>query len=188
MPKDRRESNRKYYEKHTSKAKRKKYRRRAKIKAKKRARGPYMWLSDKQRKFKKSVDQGIDPVEAVKRAYPGITNIPRKLGELKQHPAIAISLDKFMAELEDVGLTIRYEAKKYKEMTDISGKAATPHVNKVASGILMHLDKLRGFEVERKESRSLNINITMTEEQMEFFLRKQGEMEKRKEEAIDGQK
>jgi len=169
MPEDRRESNKKYYEKH--KTRWKKYRRKAKIKAKRKAVGPYMRLSDKQKTFKRAVDQGIDPAEAVKRAYPGITNISRKLYDLKQHPVLAISFDRFMAELEDVGLSTKYEAEKYKEMTDISGKKASPHVNKVASGILMHLDKLRGFEVQRSESRNYNININVTPEQAKHMER-----------------
>ena len=54
----------------------------------------------------------------------------------------------------------------------------------VISAHIERLSKIFALIVERTESRSLNINITMTEEQMEFFLRKQ----KEKEEAIDGQK
>jgi len=184
MPEDRRESNHKYYEKH--KARWKKYRRRAKVKAKRKAVGPYMRLSDKQKTFKRAVDQGVDPAEAVKRAYPDTTNISRKLYELKQHPVLAISFDKFMADLEDVGLNTRYRAEKYKGMTDKSGKKSTPYTDKVASGILMHIDKMQGFEVQRSESRAITLNINVTQEQWEFMMRGQRQEEKQKEEASDG--
>jgi len=169
MPTDRRESNKKYYEKH--KKTWKKYRRRARIEAKKKTRGPYMRLSDKQKKFKRAVDQGIDPAEAVKRAYPNITDITRKLHDLKQHPVLAISFDSYMADLEDVGLNTGYRAKKYKEITDKSNNESTSHTDKVTSGILMHIDKIQGFEVQRSESRNYNINITVTPEQAEHMKR-----------------
>jgi len=185
MPEDRRESNHKYYEKH--KARWKKYRRRAKIKAKRKAVGPYMRLSDKQKTFKRAVDQGLDPAEAVKRAYPDTTNIGRKLHDLKQHPVLAISFDKHMAAMVDAGFTPKYEAEsKFAFAERAHKKGSTPHDVRNAIIVLEDWDKVQGLTVERSETRSLNINITMTEEQMEFFLRKQGEMEKRKEQAIDG--
>ena len=185
MPKDRRESNRKYYEKHTTKAKRKKYRRKARIKAKKKARGPYMRLSDKQKRFKRAVDQGIDPAEAVKRAYPDTTNIGRKLSEFKHNPVLATSIDRYVATMVEAGFTDKFEAEKLHTIAGKTDEESNPHADRNTIIVLQDWRKTRGLDVERSESRSLNINITMTEEQMEFFLRKKREMEKRKEEAID---
>jgi len=169
MPKDRRESNSKYYEKH--KKTWKKYKRRARLKAKRKAVGPYMRLSDKQKTFKRAVDQGIDPAEAVKRAYPDITNITRKLYDLKQHPVLAISFDRYMADLEDVGLNTKYRAIKYKEMADKTGKESTPHADSVTFRILEHIDDMQGFNIQRSETRSFNINITVAPEQAKHMER-----------------
>jgi len=186
MPEDRRESNRRYYEKH--KARWKKYRRRAKIKAKKKAFGPYKVLSEKQKKFKRAVDQGIDPAEAVKRAYPDTTNVGRKLSEFKHNPMLAASIDRYVATMVEVGFTDEFEAEKLHTIAGKTHKDSNPHADRNTIIVLQDWRKTRGLDVERSESRSLNININMTEEQMEFFLRKQGEMEKQKEEATDGRK
>lgn len=180
MPKDRRESNKKYYEKH--KKTWKKYRRRARIKAKKKAFGPYTRLSDKQKTFKRAVDQGVDPAEAVKRAYPDTTNISRKLSEFKHNPVLAASIDRYVATMVEVGFTDEFEAEKLHTIASKTKKDSNPHADRNTILVLQDWRKTRGLDVERSESRSLNINITMTEEQMEFFLRKQ----KEKEEAIDG--
>lgn len=179
MPEDRRESNKKYYEKH--KARWKKYRRKAKIKAKRKAVGPYMRLSDKQKTFKRAVDQGIDPAEAVKRAYPDTTNIGRKLSEFKHNPILAASIDRYVATMVEAGFTDEFEAKKLHTVVSKTDEESDPHADRNTIIVLQDWRKTRGLDVERSESRSLNINITMTEEQMEFFLRKQKEKEK----AID---
>ena len=184
MPKDRRESNKKYYEKH--KKRWKKYRRKARIKAKKKARGPYMRLSDKQKRFKRAVDQGIDPAEDVKRAYPDTTNIGRKLSEFKHNPVLAASIDRYVATMVDVGFTDEFEAKKLHTIAGKTDEESDPHADRNTIIVLQDWRKTRGLDVERSETRSLNININMTEEQMEFFLRKQGKMEKQKEEAVNG--
>jgi len=76
-----------------------------------------------------------------------------------------------MADLEDVGLNTRYRAEKYKELTDKSGKESTPHADKVTSGILFHIDKMQGFEVQRSESRNYNININVGPEQAKHMKR-----------------
>lgn len=180
MPEDRRASNKKYYEKH--KKTWKKYRRRARMKAKKKARGPYRSLSEKQKRFKRAVDQGIDPAEAVKRAYPDTTKISKKLSELKHNPVLATSIDRYVATMEKIGFTDEFEAKKLHTIAKKTDEESNPHADRNTILVLQDWRKTRGLDVERSESRSLNININMTEEQMEFFLRKQ----KEKEEAIDG--
>ena len=182
MAKDRRESNHKYYEKH--KAKWKKYR----LKARKKAQRPYKMLSEKQKTFKRAVDRGVDPAEAVKKAYPNTTNITRKLSEFKKNPILAASIDNYVATMIETGFTDEFEAKKLHTIASKTGKDSNPHADRNTIIVLQDWRKTRGLDVDRSESRSLNINITMTEEQMEFFLRKQAEMQKQKEEAIDGQK
>jgi len=178
---DRRESNKKYYEKH--KKRWKKYRRKAKIKAKKVLYGDYNYvaLTDKQKKFKKAVEQGIEPVEAVKRAYPAEENPGSKLSKLKQNPILASAIDRYVATMLEVGFTDEFEAKKLHTIAKKTDGESNPHADRNTILVLQDWRKTRGLDVERSESRSLNINITMTEEQMEFFLRKQEE----KEEAID---
>lgn len=187
MPEDRRESNKKYYEKH--KKRWKFYRRKAKIRAKKKLYGDYNYiaLTDKQKKFKKAVEQGIEPIEAVKRAYPGIDTPGSKLSKLKQNPILASSIDRYVATMLDVGFTDKFEADKLHTVVSKTDKKSDPHADRNTIIVLQDWRKTRGLDVERSESRSLNININVTEEQMEFFLRmrKQGKMEKRKEEAID---
>lgn len=189
MSKDRRESNQKYYEKH--KKRWKKYRQKAKVKAKQKLYGSYNYkaLTDKQKKFKKSVEQGIEPVEAVKRAYPGIDShqAGSKLSKLKQNPILASAIDRYVATMVNLGFTDEFEAKKLHTIASKTDEGSNPHADRNTIIVLQDWRKTRGLDVERSESRSLNININMTEEQMEFFLRKQGEMERRKE-AIDGQK
>ena len=173
MAKDRRESNRKYYEKHTSKAKRKKYRRKARIKAKKVLYGDYNYiaLTDKQKKFKKAVEQGIEPVEAVRRAYPGIDSPGSKLSKLKQNPILSSSIDRYVATMVEAGFTDKFEAKKLHTIAGKTDEESDPHADRNTIIVLQDWRKTRGLDVERSESRSLNINITVTPEQAELIQR-----------------
>jgi len=165
MPKDRRESNKKYYENH--KRKWKKYKRKARIKAEKKTRGSYYTgLSNKQKAFKKSVEQGIDPAEAVKRAYPGITNISEKLTEFRHNPVLDNTMERFKASMVEAGFTPKYEAEsKFAFAERAHEKDSTPHDVRNAIIVFQDWDKARGLTIERSESRSLNINITVTPEQ-----------------------
>lgn len=179
MPKDRVQANRAYYEKH--KAKWKKYR----LDARKKAQRPYKKLSEKQKTFKRAVDHGVDPAEAVKRAYPDTTNISRKLTAFKQNPILAASIDNYVATMVEAGFTEEFEAEKLHTIASKTKKDSNPHADRNTIIVLQDWRKTRGLDVERSETRSLNININMTEEQMEFFQRKLEEKKKQKEEVID---
>lgn len=170
MSKDRRESNRKYYEKH--KARWKKYRRRAKIKAKKKLYGSYNYvaLTEKQKKFKKAVEQGIEPVEAVRRAYPAEENPGSKLSKLKQNPILGATIAGYVAEMIDAGFTTKYQAKSQFDWCERALKEdSTPHDVRNAIIILQDFRKTQGWDVERRESRNYNININVGPEQAKFM-------------------
>lgn len=171
MPKDRRESNKKYYEKH--KKRWKKYKRKARIKAEKKTRGSYYTgLSNKQKTFKRSVERGVDPVEAVKRAYPGITNITEKLTEFRHNPVLENTMERFKASMVEAGFTPKYEAEsKFGWVERGKKKDSTPHDVRNAIIILQDWDKAQGLTVERSETRSLNFNINVGLEQAKHMER-----------------
>ena len=185
MAQDRRESNKKYYEKH--KKRWRKYNRKRRITLKRKLYGNYNYvaLNEKQKKFKRYVERGIEPVEAVRKAYPAEQNPGSKLSKLKNNPILKSSIDRYVATMIDVGFIDKYEARKLHTIAEKTDQESNPHADRNTILILQDWRKTRGLDVERSESRSLNINITMTEEQVDFFLRKQKEKEE-KEKAIDG--
>lgn len=186
MPRDRRKYFHDYYKKNKSKWKG--YIAGAIAREYGRSKISYKKLTNKQKKFKRAVDQGIDPIEAIKIAYPGSTHTHSGLSQIKKNPILAASIDRYVATMIDVGFTDKFEADKLHTVVSKTDEKSDPHTDRNTIIVLQDWRKTRGLDVERSESRSLNININVTEEQMEFFLRmrKQGEMEKQKEEAVNG--
>lgn len=155
-----------------------KYVRRTKIQTKL----PYRRLTDKQKAFKKAVDGGTDPAEAVKAIYTskGGRGIENMLTEVKRNPVLAASIDNYTATMLKVGFTDEFEAKKLYAIADKTKKDSSPHIDRNTIIVFQDYRKSRGLDIARSETRSLNININLTEEMAEFWQRKQ-----KKEEVID---
>lgn len=146
----------------------------------------YKKLTDKQKAFKRSVDHGVDPVEAIKKAYPGITNVSRKLSDVRKNPILATSIDNYALAMTEAGFTDKFEAKKLFTIANKTSEDSSPHADRNTIIVFQDYRKSRGLDIARTETRSLNLNITVTPEMAEFWQRKEGEALSQEREAING--
>jgi len=171
MAQSRRESNKKYYEKH--KKRWRKYNRKRRMTLKRKVYGPgfnYQPLTPKQKTFKRAVERGIEPIEAVKKAYPGVHSPSTKLSSLKRNPILNATVGGYVADMIDAGFTTKYMAKSQFDWTERANKeGSTPHDVRNAIIIIDGFRKTQGWEVERSEKRSLNLNINVGPEQAKFM-------------------
>lgn len=137
-------------------------------------------LNSEQAKFKRALEHGLPIEEAITRAYPQLlsdTQINAKLKQLQDNrylaEAIQISQQKYLQRLNEALLDLKIDKKDIlafiadRETLMLNKVKSTsgPATDRVAASVLDGVKKDIGLRVERSESKRLNVNWDMTEEE-----------------------
>lgn len=170
----------KYYETHKAAIKqhsKEYYHTRVKNKKKK---TPMEKLSSQQARFKHALEKGLPIEEAITRAWPNLltdTQINAKLKQLEKNryleKVIDVSQQKYLERLNNALDELKIDKKdilsfiadkEIKMMDKVDGNSP-PAIDRVAAVVLDGVKKDIGLRVEKSESKALNLNWDMTEEE-----------------------